>query len=378
MKTVIKNSLETIDPGQWDALITESHPLLSHAFLSAMEHHGCLSSKTGWTPQYITIIEADKLIAAMPLYQKTNSWGEFVFDQTWADAYTRYGLNYYPKLVASIPFTPVFGQKLLVLKGREHELCTVLIKAALLLSEQVSISSLHILFPHKKEYEYLNTCSFFKRNDWQYHWRNRDYHSFGDFLAILKIKKRKNIRQERRRVKDQGISFRQLDGCSATHQDWRQFSQFYAMTYARKWGAPIFNQAFFEQIANSLGKRMILVMADKDGVCVAGALMYRSNDTLYGRHWGCGEYFDALHFETCYYQGIDYCIKHKLKVFEPGAQGAHKLARGFEPVLTTSYHMISDKRFSPAVQQFCKNESDAVNTSLSEMISHSAYKPNGE
>ncbi len=366
-------TLAEIPAAAWDGLLRENHPLLSHAFLYGMERYGCLGEQSGWIPRYLVVREQGKLVAAMPLYEKSNSWGEFVFDHAWADAYQRYGLAYYPKLVSAIPFSPVFGQKLLVRKGREQALYPVLLQGALELASQLSCSSLHLLFPLQQELDFLVRNELLLRHDCQYHWRNRDYGSFDQFLATLKAKKRKNIRQERRRVANAGIRLRRLDGNSASPEDWAEFTEFYELTYERKWGAPIFNQPFFEAMGRALGERIILVLADDAEGCVAGALMYRSDRVLYGRHWGCRRYHDSLHFEVCYYQGIEYCIEQGLALFEPGAQGPHKLARGFEPILTSSVHWLADQRFVPAVRQFCEEEASAVRQHIANEADHGAY-----
>jgi len=372
-------TLADVDPAEWDALIYDRHPLLSHAFLYAMEQHGCLTEASGWIPRYLVIEEQGELIAAMPLYEKTNSWGEFVFDHAWADAYARYGLDYYPKLVSAIPFSPVFGQKLLLKSGREQQLYPVLLDALYQVAEQIGASSAHILFPLGTEQQYFEQQGWLSRHDCQYHWENEDYANFEGFLSRLNHKKRKNIRQERRKIETAGIHFRQLDGHTANSEDWRQFTRFYNSTYERKWGAPIFNQPFFESVAEKLGKRMVLVLADRDDDCIAGALMYRSESVLYGRHWGCSEYHPSLHFETCYYQGIEFCIQEGIRIFEPGAQGEHKIARGFRPVRTHSAHWLKDARFRPAVEQFCEQESRVIRHHIDALKSHDPFKqPEGK
>ena len=370
------SSLNSVAPAAWDALLIENHPLLSHAFLYAMEQNGCLTQQSGWIPRYLVVYDNGELVAAMPLYEKTNSWGEFVFDHAWADAYARYGVPYYPKLVAAIPFSPVFGQKLLIKAGRQDELYPVLLDGALQAAKQLGSSSLHILFPLEQEQRFLEQQGLIARHDCQYHWQNEGYASFAEFLATLGRKKRKNITQERRRVADAGIRFRRLDGDTATPDDWEMFTEFYNLTYERKWGAPVFNRIFFQSVAQALGKHLLLIMADKDGVSIAGALMYHSDRVLYGRHWGCTEYHDALHFEACYYQGIEYCIEHGIEIFEPGAQGPHKLARGFEPSRTHSAHWLADTRFVPPVTQFCADETFAVEQHITDAKMHSAYKIN--
>ncbi|MCP4008927.1 MAG: N-acetyltransferase [Proteobacteria bacterium] len=368
------SSLESIKPTDWDALLFENHPLLCHAFLYAMEEYGCLTEQSGWIPRYLIVKEGNELIAAMPLYEKTNSWGEFVFDHAWADAYARYGEPYYPKLVAAIPFTPVFGQKLLLKPGRQKDLYPVLLEGALQLAKQLGSSSLHILFPLEQEQVFFEQQGLTARHDCQYHWHNNGYVSFEAFLFTLKRNKRRKINQERRKVKDAGIRFRRLDGSSATPTDWENFTEFYNLTYERKWGAPVFSQAFFQAMAKALGERMILILANQGENCVAGALMYLSDSVLYGRHWGCSEYYDALHFETCYYQGIEICIEKGIKIFEPGAQGPHKLARGFEPTRTHSSHWLADQHFVPAIARFCADETIAVDQHIAEAKAHSAYK----
>jgi len=370
------SSLAEVDASQWDALLIENHPLLSHAFLYAMEQHGCLTERSGWIPRYLIVKGGDELLAAMPLYEKNNSWGEFVFDHAWADAYAHYGEPYYPKLVASIPFSPVFAQKLLLKPGMEDALHPVLLEGALQLARQLGSSSLHILFPLESEQNYFQQRGLIARHDCQYHWHNKGYASFDAFLQTLHRKKRKNILQDRRKVESAGIRFRCLHGDTASTEDWETFTAFYKLTYERKWGAPVFSQAFFQATAKALGERMILILADRGECCIAGALMYRSDRVLYGRHWGCSEYHDALHFETCYYQGIEYCIEHGIELFEPGAQGAHKLARGFEPTRTHSSHWLADQRFVPAVKQFCADESAVVKRHLADAQRHSAYKCN--
>ena len=374
MKAHCISSLSEVAAEQWDGLIRDGHPMLSHGFLLAMEQHACLTEASGWHPRYLLLEQSQRLVAAMPLFEKHNSWGEFVFDQAWAEAYARYGEAYYPKLVAAIPFSPVFGQKLLIEAGREKELYPQLMEAALQVARQLQVSSVHILFPLPEEQQYFEQQGWIARHDCQYHWENQNYASFDEFLGKLIHKKRKNIRQQRRKVAEAGIRFRQLDGNTASTEDWRQFTVFYDSTYERKWGAPIFNQAFFEAVAGALGERMILVLAEREGVAIAGALMYRSDNILYGRHWGCVEYHDGLHFETCYYRGIEYCIEHGIRIFEPGAQGEHKIARGFAPVRTHSAHWLQDERFRPAVEQFCSEERRAVAQYIEQAQRHSPYK----
>lgn len=362
----------------WDALVCDHHPLLSHAFLSALEQFGAVSEETGWVAHHLLVYEvgdgASRLVGAMPLYQKFNSWGEFVFDHAWADAYHRYGLRYYPKLVNAIPFSPVFGQRLLAEAGRRQEVHDALWQKLQTELTAQGFSGYHCLFPVAEEHQFLLEKGAVARHDCQYHWHNQGYADFEAFLSGLSAKKRKNIRQERRKVANAGVTFRVLSGHQACEQDWANFHHFYQLIYDRKWGQAVFSLAFFQHIGKQLRERVVLVLADQGEQCIAGALMYRSDTTLYGRHWGCSEFVDGLHFETCYYQGIEYAIQQGLQVFEPGAQGEHKLARGFEPKLTRSAHWVADEQFRPAINQFVKDEKWAVEAHIAAVAQHSAYR----
>ncbi len=373
--SIYVDSIDAVEPASWDRLNRDNHPLLSHAFLSLIEKHGCISAQRGWLPHYLLLYDQKKmLVAAMPLYEKHNTWGEFVFDHAWADAYERYGQAYYPKLVAAIPFSPVLGSKLLCLPEYQRETQQALMDAAIVAVDTYQASSFHGLFLSEDEAKVFAGAGCQLRHDVQYHWKNQNHESFEDFLASLNAKKRKNIRQERRRVTAAGVRFRHLHGGEASSEDWANFTRFYQQIYDRKWGQPVFSQAFFEDIAAALGDQVLLVMADRDNQPVAGALFYRNQRVLYGRHWGCSEYIDALHFETCYYQGIEYCIEHGLTVFEPGAQGEHKLARGFDPVLTNSMHWIADPAFRTPIDQFLSNERAAVIAYATHARTKSAYQ----
>ncbi len=373
MQIQIHHSIDDIPASQWNALLASDYPFMQHQFLAAMEHHGCVGEAFGWLPRHVAIYEDDALIAAMPLYEKHNSYGEFVFDHSWADAYRRAGHPYFPKLVCAVPYTPATGPRLLVATGQEEQLWPMLLEMARQLADAIGASGFHCLFQTPEEHAFT-ARSALTRHDCQFHWKNRNYRHFDDFLATLKSKKRKNIRQERRRIAAQGITFRVLDGHSATTTDWTHFSHFYQRTFDEKWGMATFNQGFFEEVGRTMPESIVLVLADLDGDCIAGALMYRSSDVLYGRHWGCTLDIDLLHFETCYYQGIDYCIEHGLKHFEPGAQGEYKAARGFVPTLTRSSHYLFDRLFYDAIERFCAQERDAVADYIDEMRRHLPYK----
>ena len=368
MQIHIHAEISQINAYQWNSFVTDNNPFMRHEFLAALETHKCASPEFGWHPCHIGIYEdaidneQTKLIAAMPLYAKTNSYGEFVFDHAWADAYQRNQLEYFPKLVSSIPYTPASGQRLLCDKNRREELYPILLQTIQHFCQEQNYSSFHCLFANSDEQDWLEENGLMARHDCQFHWHNQDYNNFEDFLEKLDKKKRKNIRQERRKVEEQAVNIRVLDGHTASEKDWHDFARFYQMTFMEKYGTATLNEGFFKEVGDKLPDQVILVLADKvsmDGLeteCIAGSLMYRSDTTLYGRHWGCCEQVDQLHFEACYYQGIEYCIKNKLQHFEPGAQGEHKIARGFVPTLTRSSHWLKDSPFQDSIENFIKFE----------------------
>jgi len=370
----IHDRIDEIPAQDWNSLVGDNHPFLKHEFLHAMEANACVGVNFGWLPRHITVLEDGKIIGAMPLYEKHNSYGEFVFDNAWADAYERSGLRYFPKLVSAIPYTPATGQRLLTTPERFNEVAAVLTQTALQLGQKSNASSLHFLFPRPDEIDYLESQRYMIRHDCQFHWHNQHYTSFDEFLCTLTNKKRKNIRQERRKVQDAGIVLRQLDGYSASEQDWETWAEFYKNTFDKKWGIATFNLGFFRDIAVTMPDQILLVLADYRGETVAGSLMYRSNIALYGRHWGCSEKHDSLHFEACYYQGIEYCIAEGLQLFEPGAQGEHKLARGFLPTLTRSAHWLLDETFKVPIENFVIHEQQAVQAYIAQCQASSPYK----
>lgn len=377
MQIQIHDQLDAIPAAQWNALLHDANPFLRHEWLAALEHHGCVGEALGWLPRHIAVYEHGTLVAAMPLYEKHNSYGEFVFDHAWAQAYEQHGMRYFPKLVSAIPYSPVSGQRLLVQAGREAELFPVLLAAAMQVAEALEASSVHCLFPPTEQLEWMQGQGLTIRHDCQFHWRNDGYGSFDDFLATLQPKKRKNIRQERRKVVEAGISLRQRDGNTATAADWEQFAQFYRLTFESKWGFPTLNEGFFQEMAKALGEQVLLVLADTvAGECIAGSLMLRSASRLYGRHWGCSHYIDSLHFEACYYQGIEYCIRHGLQVFEPGAGGEHKVPRGFTPTLTRSAHWLREATFRAAVERHASYERHSVDDYIRSIERHSPYRLN--
>lgn len=377
----VHSSMQTIDAFQWDRMIQDNNPFLKHAFLSAMETHGCVSKKFGWIPHHITLSYQDKIIAALPLYEKHNNYGEFVFDQAWEQAWHQVGLNYYPKLVSAVPYTPAQGQRFLIDSEvdfvSQEKLLATLIEATQSLAIEWDMSSIHVLFAEteqQKQIEELNRPNFYFRHDCQFHWFNQGFESFDDFLTILKRKKRKNIKQERQFIVRNDISFRVLNGHTATNQDWENFDFFYQKTFIEKWSTPTFNLGFFKAIANALPDQIVLVLADQQDKCVAGALMFESDTTLYGRHWGCTENIKNLHFETCFYQGIDYAIQKGLRIFEPGAGGEHKIARGFVPVKMRSTHWVKDNPFPEGLTNFIQQEKQMIDDYAEECSAHIPYQ----
>ena len=380
-RVVFHDRIDSINPYQWDALHASQHPFIKHAFLNALEKHNCLQP-FGWSPKHITIWDSHgELMAAMPFYQKSNNYGEFVFDQAWEQAWNQIGLPYYPKMVTATPYTPVMGPRLLIRadlsETLKNDLFTQLYESMCRFVEEHNMSGAHILFSDRfQQQELAKTLDnhLYCRSGFQFHWQNDGYECFDDFLQSLKPKKRKNISRERRAVQDAGITFRVLNGLQASDKDWEDFDYFYQKTFLEKWSTPTLNTNFFKDIGKQLAEHIVLVLADQAGDCIAGALMFKSDTHLYGRHWGCAKEVKDLHFETCYYQGIEYAIKHGLQTFEPGAGGEHKIARGFLPTKIDSYHWLPLNPFGERLDDFIQQESDAVYAYLDECSQHSPFK----
>lgn len=371
----IIDRIADIDAADWNALGAAPYPFLRHEFLDALESEDCLGERFGWLPQHLTLWDASgRLAGAAPLYLKFNSYGEFVFDWAWADAYERNGLKYYPKLVSASPYTPATGPKLLLHREAPLHSRDLLISAGLELAKQLQVSSLHWLFTTAQETETLEDSGLLRRVGCQFHWQNQGYQDFDAFLATLTSGKRKNIRKERRRVAEAGVSFRVLDGNAASDHDWSVFHDMYESTFHRHGGIPTLSLGFFKAIAASMPEGVLLVMAEHRDKPVAAAFCLVGEDTLYGRHWGCSEPFDKLHFEACYYQGLDYCITNGLARFEPGAQGEHKVARGFLPTETLSAHWLADEKFSDAIARHLDHERAGMYEYIREMHTHSPYR----
>ncbi len=351
-------SLDAISASEWNAITGTDYPFLRHEFLHGLEQTGCTRADTGWQPCHLLLRDAAGILAVMPTYLKSHSYGEYVFDWSWADAWQRSGLEYYPKLVSAIPFTPATGPRLCIRGGADTDRTwDAALQAIRQFAQKQGISSWHLLFPEEQVASRLLEAGLHRRTATQFHWFNQGYASFDDFLAGFTSRKRKSLRRERARVAEQGLTLRTLRGSEITAQQWLQFHNFYQQTYAKRSGhGGYLTRAFFTETAPRLGEQVIMVLAYLDSRAVAGALYFRSGDTLYGRYWGCEREYDCLHFEACYYQGIEYCIANGLQKFDPGAQGEHKIQRGFRPVPTWSNHWIADPRLSAAVGDFTRSE----------------------
>ncbi len=369
-------TLDDIDASEWNALNGCEQPFLRHEFLAALEHSGAVGPGQAWEPAHLILRTGHgKLAGAMPLYIKTDSWGEFVFDFAWADAYHRAGLNYYPKLVAGIPFTPATGPRLLTAPWAEpHEVCRQLLNAARELAGQLGASSLHVLFPSLQQIEPIERAGFLLRKDCQFHWHNKAYTDFDSFLGSFSAAKRKKVRRERRRVRESGVSFRVLHGYELDRKTWETLMPLYASSFWRRGRAPYLGLEFFVEISKALPDQTLAIVAEHGGEAIGTAICFRSTDTLYGRYWGASTRYHSLHFETCYYQGIDYCIEHGLQHFEPGTQGEHKISRGFVPTGTWSAHWLADPRFADAVDDYLRRERRYIDEYMQSVDQHLPYR----
>lgn len=357
-------SIDQLGAGQWNALNRDHSPFTRHEFLHALETSGSVCADTGWQACHAAVFDdQQQLAAAMPAYVKTHSYGEYVFDWSWANAYQRAGRDYYPKILTAVPFSPVTGKRLLLSTSAEHEssdIAGLIFQKFKQLASNINASSWHVLFPDHGQAGLLGEQGLLRRVDCQYHWFNDNFRDFEAFLESFSSRKRKNLRKERKRVAEQGIELQQYNGCELKASHWDDFYQFYHMTYYKRGGAGYLNREFFQQIAMTMPDQLVMIMATRNEQAVGAALCFRDEHTLYGRYWGCGEEFEHLHFEACYYQGIDYCIKHELKHFDPGAQGQHKIQRGFIPVFTHSCHWLADEDFSIAVERFLREEAEHI------------------
>ncbi len=371
------NRLNEIAAAEWDALVPDDNPFLSHAFLDALERHGGVGETTGWLPWHITCRDpTGRLLGVAPLYLKFNSYGEFVFDWGWAEAYRRHGQPYYPKLVSALPYTPATSPRLLLASDQADPAATARALIDFILDEahRHGLSSVHWLFPASADLAPLRAAGGLLRQGCQFHWHNRGYRDFQDFLDTFTAKRRKTLNRERRRVRETGLELALLSGHEASEAQWQHLHRFYRATFDRLGGVATLSLPFFLDVAAALGERIVLVLARAGGREVAGAISFRSATTLYGRHWGCLADYDSLHFEACYYQGLEYCIDNGLQCFEPGAQGEHKIARGFLPALTHSVHWIADAGFRQAIAAFLARETPAVQAYARNLLQHSPYR----
>ncbi len=366
----IIDDIAQIPAVQWDAL-TGSDPMLSHDFFLALQESGCTMPQFGWKAQFLTLWQDAKLVGAMPLYLKMNSFGEHVFDFAWANAYQQHGLRYYPKLLCAIPFTPVTGARFL---ATSNEMRGLLLTSALQYAKDMGVSSLHCLFLNEDDLSEAQTQGMMLRQDVQFHWQNPGYRDFDEYLATLNRDKRKRIKQERRKVQDAGIELQCVSGEEATPEQWAFFASCYLHT-AQLYNSPHqLNADFFQRLGKALPKNTLLVIASREGRPIASALNYKTNQALYGRSWGTFEFHSGLHFEVCYYQAIEYCIAHSIKTFEGGAGGEHKLSRGFLPVTTHSAHWLAHPQFAQAVENYLKQETDAISEYVDELNERSPFK----
>jgi predicted N-acyltransferase len=379
----IHSAIEEIAPEAWNRLVDSDTPYLRHEFLAALERHGCVGETFGWLPRHLALRDASgTLVAAAPCYLKLNSYGEFVFDWAWADAYRRAGRAYYPKLVIACPYTPATGARILTgdsIYRSEH--AAALIRGAGQAAEQLGVSSLHWLFTTAEETDWLEHAGLMRRTGCQFHWTNQGYSRFDDLLDEFSADKRKKVKRERRRVLEAGICFRRLRGGDVSPQEWETFHRLYRDTFDKRGGLPTLSLGFFREIGQTMGENLLLVLAYHRDEVVAAAFDLVGAQTLYGRHWGCFEDFHSLHFETCYYQGLEFCIETGLQRFEPGAQGEHKISRGFLPTRTWSAHWIADERFRGAIDHFLTLEREGMEDYILEMGARSPFRarsPGGE
>ena len=369
MRVKFIDSINTLSCEQWNSITGTDHPFTRYEFLQALEISGATTRESGWQAQHLTVYQTinheEQLVAVMPLYLKYHSYGEYVFDWSWADAYRRHGVDYYPKLLSAIPFTPATGPRLCVADENNYDaISRCATEAMLQYAKTLALSSVHILFPQKAAASQFQQRGLSVRHGAQFHWSNQNFTSFDDFLATFSSRKRKNLKKERKAVSDQNIRLEIIEGPDITTETWQLFYYFYQMTYAKRSGhSGYLNQTFFELIGKAIPENLVLVLAyddNKDGEAIAGALNFRDSHSLYGRYWGCIREFEFLHFEACYYQGIEYCIANQLQRFDPGAQGEHKIQRGFSPTLTYSNHWIAEPDFRLAIEDFLLRDNAAT------------------
>ncbi len=374
--TIIGNIAEVCNQ-EWDALTGTEQPFLSHVFLGALEHHACVGKRWGWLPHHLLLHDDKRLIGAVPQYLKTNAYGELVFDWDWGEAHERSGLAYYPKLVVAVPYTPATSHRLLIAPDVDRDtVARTLIEASIDHAKKLGVSSLHWLFPNNVNRDALAAQGLLIRTGCQFHWHNRGYTDFEHYLSHFTSAKRKNIRRERRRVAESGVTIRQLYGEQLDETQWQTVYCHYASTFTRLGGYATLSLEFFRDISQRLPGQVVIFVAEKGGQPVASAICLRDAHSLYGRHWGCDKHFDNLHFELCYYQGLDYCIRHGLQRFDPGAQGEHKISRGFLPTATWSAHWIANPEFRHAIADFLQRETRGMQEYMTTLGEHTPFRRN--
>jgi uncharacterized protein len=368
-------SIDAIAANKWNALAGTECPFLRHEFLAALEHTGCVGGRTGWAPAHLALYDNKQLVGAAPVYRKQHSWGEFVFDFGWAQAFERYGQPYYPKLLCAVPFSPVNGARLLCARDRPRAVVqTQLINALAQRCAEQDLSSAHALFVADDERAAFEAQGWLLRSAVQFHWHNAGYRDFDEYLAGFRADKRKQLRRERRRCTEASIHFETVHGSALTPTQIKFIHAVHERTFHLHGHEPYLNVAFFTRIAQTMGDALMVKLAMHAGDPVAAAVFLVSPDTLYGRYWGANDNFHSLHFEACYHQGVEYCIERGLQRFEPGTQGEHKLARGFAPTHTWSAHYIADERFRDAIADFLRRESPAVSAYAAEMAAHTPFR----
>ena len=377
MEITIKqtNSLNQVDKTKWDQLDIDGNPFLKYDFLEGLERFKCLEGH-GWEPCHLLVSTGDKLLGAMPLYIRDNSHGEFVFDWAWADAFEKAGGRYYPKLVSAIPFTPVCGPRILINRsaGKDRDTKALIIRTVTELAERARVSSLHCLFTEKDDQEVLADSGLLLRQTCQFHWHNRNYRDFSDFLQGMTSKRRKQIRRERKAIREADIEIVRLRGADITEEHWAVFYAFYCNTFYSRWGNPRLTLDFFHHLSMTLPDNTLLILAKQGKEHIAGAFAMLSDTTLYGRHWGCNRYLANLHFELCYYQTIEHCLENGLSSVDAGVQGEHKLNRGFEPFLAVSGHWIHHRGFRNAIDNYLQQESAQMNAYLDTLKAHLPFR----
>ena len=374
LKVALADSVTEVDAESWDALVG-GMPLLSHAFLSALEESKSIGNGTGWQSCPMLVFDGEALVGGLPLYVKSHSYGEYVFDWAWAEAYEKNGLNYYPKLIAAIPFSPVTSQRLLVASvPNASEIQSLMVETLEEITHSNQFSGAHVLFPNEDSAKVLSEANWLQRHGVQFQWKNESFENFEGFLSQLTQEKRKKIRQERKKVVNSGVVCHRVKGPDISEAQWEFFYQCYCNTYREHRSTPYLSREFFERIAQTMPQHILLVMAYKDGAPIASALNFYDQNTLYGRYWGCLDYVPNLHFELCYYQAQEFCIAENIQYFEGGAQGEHKLARGFKPKATCSFHHIAHPQFAKAIEDFVMSEAHGIAKYTNELEDRAPFK----